>query len=165
MASMTRAFFATTIVLSFAIVVDTSAATDAVPDISKKEEAVSPTMTKNLGVLLNDSRAFPGYNLINPSGKSTYLYDNEGRVVHSWTSEYSGGVAYLSTTATCSGRPRPPIATPASTPSRIGSTPCNTVTDLIRRFGAPWQIFRPTPPIHDPRSWWMRTRSRIVSIG
>jgi hypothetical protein len=95
MAFRTQLFLSTTIVLSFATVVLTSAAADALPDIPKKDEAVSPTTTKNLGVLLNDLRAFPGYNLINPSGKSTYLYDNEGRVVHSWTSEYSGGVAYL----------------------------------------------------------------------
>ena len=44
-------------------------------------------MPEKLGVLMNDSRAFPGYNLINPGRKKTYLYDNEGRVVHSWTSE------------------------------------------------------------------------------
>ena len=48
------------------------------------------------GVLLNDARAFPGYNLIDPAGKVAYLYDNAGRVVHSWTSEYDGfSVAYL----------------------------------------------------------------------
>jgi hypothetical protein len=45
---------------------------------------------------VNDPRAFPGYNLINPNGKTTYLFDNEGRVVHTWTSEYpSGTAAYL----------------------------------------------------------------------
>jgi hypothetical protein len=48
------------------------------------------------GVLLNATRALPGYNLINPSGKKTYLFDNEGRVVHTWTSEYgSSVVSYL----------------------------------------------------------------------
>ena len=46
----------------------------------------------------------------------------------------------------------------------IESTPCNTVTDSIRPCGAPWQIFRPTP-IRDPKSWWMRTQSRTVSIA
>jgi hypothetical protein len=35
----------------------------------------------------------PGYNLINPGRKKTFLYDNEGRVVHSWTSEHSSGAA------------------------------------------------------------------------
>ena len=48
---------------------------------------------EKLGVLINDSRAFPGYNLINPGRKQTYLYDNKGRVVHSWTSEHSSGAA------------------------------------------------------------------------
>ncbi len=49
-----------------------------------------------VGVLFHDPRAYPGYNLISPSGKVTYLYDNEGRVVRSWTSEYGGhSVAYL----------------------------------------------------------------------
>jgi len=95
MAFRTQLFLLTTILLCFATVVLTSAAADALPDIPKKDEGVSHTKTNNLGVLLNDLRAFPGYNLITPSGKLTYLYDNEGRVVHSWTSEYSGGVAYL----------------------------------------------------------------------
>src|SRR4029453_4658454 len=62
---------------------------------SVKTETAPPTTSEKFGVLVNESRAFPGYNLINPSGKSTYLYDNEGRAVHSWTSEYSGIVAYL----------------------------------------------------------------------
>jgi hypothetical protein len=47
------------------------------------------------GVVMNGARAMPGYNLINPmgSGKKTYLIDNEGRVVHTWTSEHAGGLA------------------------------------------------------------------------
>src|SRR5215470_13535979 len=85
----------TTIVLWLGTTLVTWAATNAPPDSPKKDAAASPTTAKNLGVLLNDPRALAGYNLINPSGKSTYLYDNEGRVVHSWTSEYAGGVAYL----------------------------------------------------------------------
>lgn len=64
---------------------------DAKPDSAKKRE--TPTLPVKVGVLLNDSRAFPGYNLINPGRKQTYLYDNEGRVVHSWTSEHSSGAA------------------------------------------------------------------------
>ena len=63
-------------------------------DSARKDDAPSPILDKP-GVLVNESRAFPGYNLINPSGTTTYLYDNAGRVVHSWTSEYSGVVAYL----------------------------------------------------------------------
>src|SRR5262245_9363490 len=68
---------------------------DGKADSAKKAEAPSSEPEK-FGVLLNESRALPGYNLINPSGKIAYLYDNEGRVVHSWTSEYSGfSNAYL----------------------------------------------------------------------
>ena len=59
-------------------------------DDPAKKSGASP-LPEKVGVLLNDSRAFPGYNLINPGRKQTYLYDNEGRVMHSWTSEYSSG--------------------------------------------------------------------------
>jgi len=83
------------IVLSLATIFVTQAAADAPPDPPKQEAGASPATVQKFGVLLHDSRAFPGYNLVNPSGNSIYLYDNEGRVVHSWTSEYSGGVAYL----------------------------------------------------------------------
>ncbi len=48
---------------------------------------------EKFGVLIHESRALPGYNLINPGRKQTYLFDNEGRVVHSWTSEHSSGAA------------------------------------------------------------------------
>jgi hypothetical protein len=65
---------------------------DARADSARKGEAPE-TRPEKLGVLLNESRAVPGYNLINPGRKKTYLYDNEGRVVHSWTSEYSSGAA------------------------------------------------------------------------
>ena len=65
---------------------------DIKSDSAQKAETPSPKPEK-LGVLINDSRAFPGYNLISPGRKQTYLYDNEGRVVHSWTSEYTSGAA------------------------------------------------------------------------
>ena len=52
-------------------------------------------VTERVGVLVNESRAFGGYNLISPKGNTTYLFDNEGRVVHSWTSKANVGVAYL----------------------------------------------------------------------
>jgi hypothetical protein len=94
-----------TLALSFAAVLATAAADDPAKDgakpagnkadSSKKDEAAPPKPQK-VGILLNDSRAFPGYNLINPGRKQTYLYDNEGRVVHTWTSEHnSGAAAYL----------------------------------------------------------------------
>jgi len=95
MKTRTQRSLVTMLVLSLATILVTSAATAAPPDTPKKDAATAPTSAKTLGVLLNDSRALPGYNLITPGGKVTYLYDNEGRVVHSWTSEYSGGVAYL----------------------------------------------------------------------
>jgi hypothetical protein len=64
--------------------------------LEPKADSTKAAAPKKLGILLNDSRAFPGYNLINPSGKKTYLFDNEGRVVHAWTSEHtSGAAAYL----------------------------------------------------------------------
>ena len=69
----------------------TSPNPSALDDAAKNgKAAVSPA---TVGVLLHDSRTLPGYNLINPGRKQTYLYDNEGRVVHSWTSEFSSGAA------------------------------------------------------------------------
>ncbi len=60
---------------------------------AKKGE--TPRVPEKLGTIVNDARAIPGYNLINPMGSSgkTYLFDNEGRVVHSWASEHAGGLA------------------------------------------------------------------------
>jgi hypothetical protein len=74
---------------------DAAKKADTKSDSAKKDQAPPPVPEK-LGLLLNESRAFPGYNLINPNGNTAYLFDNEGRVVHSWKSEYRGGVsAYL----------------------------------------------------------------------
>src|SRR5262249_17483071 len=68
---------------------------DPKPDSAKQPETPTTKPGKH-GVLLHDARAFPGYNLINPGRKQTYLFDNEGRVVHTWTSEHrSGAAAYL----------------------------------------------------------------------
>lgn len=69
---------------------DEPAATATAAKVSPAPEA------DNVGVLFHDPRAYEGYNLISPSGKVCYLYDNQGRVVHTWTSEYGGhSVAYL----------------------------------------------------------------------
>jgi hypothetical protein len=47
-----------------------------------------------MGLLLNDSAAFRGYTLFAPmSYEVTYLIDNEGRLIHSWPSEYKPGLA------------------------------------------------------------------------
>jgi hypothetical protein len=71
----------TALALTFATLIATAGADDAAKDAEK------------FGVLLNDPRAQAGYNLINPGRKQTYLFDNEGHAVHTWTSEYSSGAA------------------------------------------------------------------------
>lgn len=44
---------------------------------------------KPVGLILNESGAFQGYNLFSPlDAGNTYLMDNEGRLLHSWESEY-----------------------------------------------------------------------------
>jgi hypothetical protein len=50
-----------------------------------------------LGLLVNDSKACPGYTLLAPSNSTTtYLIDMQGRVVQSWTSDCIPGLsAYL----------------------------------------------------------------------
>src|SRR6476659_1377027 len=103
MTTPTQSSVSTAIAVTLATIL-AARANDVPPDAAKqvdgksasvKTETAPSTPSEKFGVLVNESRAFPGYNLINPSGKSTYLYDNEGRVVHSWTSEYAGVVAYL----------------------------------------------------------------------
>ena len=99
----TRAMAVTAIAVTFAAVLARAGDADPAKDVAKKIDAKADSATKSEapkpekhGVLINDSRAFPGYNLINPGRKQTYLYDNEGRVVHTWTSEHpSGAAAYL----------------------------------------------------------------------
>jgi Arylsulfotransferase (ASST) len=100
--TQTRVTALTTLALTFAAVLatagDVQPAKDAAKkgdtkvDSAKKDEAPPPTPAK-LGILINDPRALPGYNLINVSGKKTFLFDNAGRVVHSWTSEHPSSVA------------------------------------------------------------------------
>lgn len=55
--------------------------------------AAAPTV----GLVRNDPRAGAGYVLMAPlNSKKTYLIDNQGRQVHSWTSQYNAGlIAYL----------------------------------------------------------------------
>ncbi|HVX12403.1 MAG TPA: aryl-sulfate sulfotransferase [Pirellulales bacterium] len=50
-----------------------------------------------VGLISNDSRAFPGYNLMAPLNSTrTYLFDMEGRVVRTWRSDCSPALcAYL----------------------------------------------------------------------
>ena len=61
----------------------------------KGDEPTKPAPAK-VGLLLNDSRAFQGYTLIAPMfSKTTYLIDMLGKVVRTWESDYTAGVAYL----------------------------------------------------------------------
>jgi len=52
---------------------------------------------QTVGVFLNNEKAFDGYTLLAPtSSTSTYLIDNCGQVINSWSSNYRPGeVAYL----------------------------------------------------------------------
>ena len=55
------------------------------------------TQTQTVGTFLNTQESFNGYTLLDPMGStSTYLINNCGEVVNTWTSEYpSGGACYL----------------------------------------------------------------------
>jgi len=74
----------------------------AAPTVQINELLANPTAftattdysTQTVGVFSNTANAYPGYTIIDPMmGKTTYLIDNTGQVVHSWTSEYTPGRA------------------------------------------------------------------------
>lgn len=98
-AAFTAALIITASVVPSSRGADDSTQVAAQPDDATRDAAArddSPPQTgEELGVLLHESRAYPGYNLITPSDNSTYLFDNDGRVVHSWPSEIDTGNAYL----------------------------------------------------------------------
>lgn len=52
---------------------------------------------RTVGLFVNSAEAFPGYTIVDPMhNKTTYLIDNTGQVVNSWTSAYEPGrSAYL----------------------------------------------------------------------
>ena len=52
---------------------------------------------RTVGVLLNTDEAYEGYTLFSGlQGKTTYLIDMDGRIVHSWQSDYTpGNMVYL----------------------------------------------------------------------
>jgi len=53
--------------------------------LARTPESTLPAK-KTVGLLLNDPRSFQGYTLFPPKhGTATYLVDNQGQVVHSWT--------------------------------------------------------------------------------
>jgi hypothetical protein len=69
-----------------------------IPSVQTPAASLFLNTNNTLGLILNDSRAWQGYTLIAPKHyTSTYLIDNAGRVVHTWTgSKYEPGQsAYL----------------------------------------------------------------------
>jgi hypothetical protein len=94
----TFAMLAATVVAFLGATADAVSAQDAVKKVDAKGDSAGKAAgpqaaSEKLGVLMHDPRALVGYNLINPNGKKVYLFDNEGRVVHTWTSELTSGAA------------------------------------------------------------------------
>ncbi|HEV3343298.1 MAG TPA: aryl-sulfate sulfotransferase, partial [Pirellulales bacterium] len=97
----TRVTAASLVTITFATLIATARGDDDAKDAANQVDAKADSaqqgekspLAQKFGVLLNGPRALAGYNLINPGRKQTYLFDNEGRVVHIWTSEYSSGAA------------------------------------------------------------------------
>ncbi len=91
----TRVTAVTAIAMILAAALASTADADPAQDAAKKGD-MPPPKPEKLGLLVKDSRAFPGYNLINGGGNKAYLFDNDGRVVHTWSSEHpSSGAVYL----------------------------------------------------------------------
>ena len=91
----TRVTAVTAIAVTLAAVLVSTADADPAQDAAKKGQT-PPSKPEKLGLLVKDSRAFPGYNLINGGGNKAYLFDNDGRVVHTWSSEHpSSAAVYL----------------------------------------------------------------------
>ena len=72
----------------------------AVPDAGESpatERLADPVVDDNRGLIRHTERATPGYTLYGGLlSDTTYLIDNDGQVVHTWTSEYApSGTAYL----------------------------------------------------------------------
>ena len=68
------------------------------PDQAKEHTTTKGEPSKpapaEVGLLINDPRAFRGYNLIAPMfSKTTYLFDNEGKVVRTWESDCTPGAS------------------------------------------------------------------------
>ncbi len=59
---------------------------------AQEEEKEKEEEEKPKGLIINKPGAFEGYNLFTPlDSGTTYLMDNEGRVVHTWESDYRPG--------------------------------------------------------------------------
>ena len=49
-------------------------------------------VNRKIGLILNTQQAWPGYTLFAPKHNLlTYLIDNQGRIINSWTSQYEPG--------------------------------------------------------------------------
>jgi len=66
-------------------------------EMPENKTPTSPNPGQTVGLFLNTPKAFTGYTLMAPKHNTvTYLLDNQGRVVHQWTSAYEPGQsAYL----------------------------------------------------------------------
>ncbi len=61
-------------------------------------------LSQTVGVFVNQPAAFDGYTLLAPSlSETTYLVDNQGRMVNSWLSKYQPMTSYLITEITQPG--------------------------------------------------------------
>jgi hypothetical protein len=69
------------IAVMFVAVLSSTADSKPTQDVATKDEAPPPSPAK-LGVSINGTRAFPSYNLINASGKKTYLLGVQRQVDH-----------------------------------------------------------------------------------
>ena len=76
---------------------ESSAASDRRPPgggrmMEENKTPVSPNPGQTVGLFLNTPKACPGYTLFAPKhNTTTYLMDNQGRVVHQWQSAYDPG--------------------------------------------------------------------------
>ena len=60
--------------------------------VENNKTPVSPTPGQTVGLFVNTAKACPGYTLFAPKhNTTTYLINNQGRVVHQWQSEYEPG--------------------------------------------------------------------------
>ena len=74
--------------VTLAMFVSPATAADDAPKPDQAEPAKPPAA--KAGLITNDARAFPGYNLMAPlNSTDTYLFDLEGRVVRKWESDCS----------------------------------------------------------------------------
>jgi hypothetical protein len=74
---------------SFGLDLGSAASNDSPPP-----PAMPPAPTPQLGVSINEPKAFKGYTLLAPmNSTTTYLIDMEGRVVKTWQSEFTPGLS------------------------------------------------------------------------